>query len=151
MSQPGTLDVSLGSLADWSESSETGDRAEVGWLAEGAPMWTEVTTTPDARIGPRCPYFERCFITQARRMAESAQLILVNHHLYFADRALRAMNPGAKVLPDHDAVIFDEAHQLEEVATEHFGARVSTVRVGELIRDARLALARIDGAPPGMR
>ena len=139
----GTPDVSLGALADWAEHTETGDRAEVEWLSEGAPLWTEVTTTPDARIGPRCPYFERCFITQARRMAESAQLILVNHHLYFADRALRAASPGAKVLPDHDAVIFDEAHQLEDVATEHFGARISTSKVAELVSDAHLSLARM--------
>jgi len=138
-----TEDVSLAALADWAEHSETGDRAEVEWLAEGSPLWTEVTTTPDARIGPRCPYFERCFITQARRMAEQAQLILVNHHLYFADRALRAASPGAKVLPEHEAVIFDEAHQLEDVATEHFGARVSTQKVAELVRDAHLSLARM--------
>ncbi len=137
------LDVSTAALVDWSQHSETGDRAEVEWLAESAPLWTEVTTTPDARVGPRCPFFERCFITQARRMAETAQLILVNHHLYFADRALRAASPGARVLPDHDAVIFDEAHQLEEVATEHFGARISTTRLAELVRDAHLALARM--------
>jgi ATP-dependent DNA helicase DinG len=136
-------DVSLSSLLDWSNESETGDRSEVEWLAESAPLWTEVTTTPDARIGPRCPYFERCFITQARRNAEQAQLILVNHHLYFADRALRAAHPGARVLPDHDAVIFDEAHQLEDVATEHFGARISTAKIGELVRDAHLSLARM--------
>ena len=139
----GHPDTSLAALADWAEHSETGDRAEVEWLAEGSPLWTEVTTTPDARIGPRCPYFERCFITQARRMAEQAQLILVNHHLYFADRALRAASPGAKVLPEHDAVIFDEAHQLEDVATEHFGARISTQKVSELVRDAHGSLARM--------
>ena len=74
-------DVSLASLIDWAEHTETGDRAEVEWLAEAAPLWSEVTTTPDARVGPRCPYFERCFVTQARRLAEKAQLILVNHHL----------------------------------------------------------------------
>ncbi len=136
-------DVSLRALVDWAATSDTGDRAEVEWLAEDSPLWAQVTTTPDARIGPRCPYFERCFITQARRIAEHAQLILVNHHLYLADRALRAAHPGAKVLPDHDAVIFDEAHQLEDVATEHFGARVSTHRLGELIRDAHLALANL--------
>ncbi|MGE5187311.1 MAG: ATP-dependent DNA helicase [Acidobacteriota bacterium] len=130
-------------LVDWAEHSETGDRAEVEWLAEGSPVWSEVTTTPDARIGPRCPYFERCFVTQARRLAEKAELILVNHHLYFADRALRAAAPGARVLPDHDAVIFDEAHQLEDVATEHFGARVSTHALAQLVRDARLALVRL--------
>ncbi len=131
------------SLVDWSENTETGDRSEVEWLPEAAPLWTDVTTTPDARIGPRCPYFERCFVTQARRLAEKAELILVNHHLYFADRALRAAHPGARVLPDHDAVIFDEAHQLEDVATEHFGARVSTHKLAQLVRDAHLGLARM--------
>ncbi len=133
----------VSALVEWSEHSETGDRAEVEWLPEASPVWTEVTTTPDARIGPRCPYFERCFVTQARRTAEQAQLILVNHHLYFADRALRSAAPGARVLPDHDAVIFDEAHQLEDVATEHFGARVSTHMLAQLVRDAHLALARM--------
>ncbi|MEP6861760.1 MAG: ATP-dependent DNA helicase [Deltaproteobacteria bacterium] len=133
----------LTELADWVEHSESGDRSEVEWLGEDAPLWREVTTTPDARIGPRCPFFERCFVTQARRLAEKAQLILVNHHLYFADRALRAASPGARVLPDHDAVIFDEAHQLEDVATEHFGSRVSTHSLAQLVRDAHVALARM--------
>jgi len=133
----------LAELVDWATHSETGDRSEVEWLGDGAPIWSEVTTTPDARIGPRCPYFERCFVTQARRLAEKADLILVNHHLYFADRSLRAGSPGARVLPDHDAVIFDEAHQLEDVATEHFGARVSTHAVAQLVRDAHVALARM--------
>ncbi|MDQ3300707.1 MAG: ATP-dependent DNA helicase [Myxococcota bacterium] len=136
-------DVSVAALLDWSSYTETGDRAEVEWLAESAPLWAEATTTPDARVGPRCPYFERCFVTQARRLAESAQLVLVNHHLYFADRVLRAAHPGARVLPDHDAVIFDEAHQLEDVATEHFGARISTHKLAELVRDAHLALSQM--------
>ena len=131
----------LVALRDWADHTGTGDRAEVEWLAESAPLWAEVTTTPDARIGPRCPYFERCFVTQARRLAERAELILVNHSLYFADRSLRA--GGGKVLPDHDAVIFDEAHQLEDVATEHFGARVSTHGLAVLVRDARLATANL--------
>ena len=134
-------DVSIEALVYWAAHSETGDRAEVEWLAESAPLWAEVTTTPDARVGPRCPYFTRCFVTQARRLADQAQLVLVNHHLYLADRALRAGSPGARILPDHDAVIFDEAHQLEDVATEHFAARVSTHRLGELVRDAQIALA----------
>jgi len=136
-----TPDVSIEALIDWASETETGDRAEVEWLAEGAPLWTDVTTTPDARIGPRCPYFERCFVTAARRLADHAQLVLVNHHLYFADRALRAGTASGRILPDHDAVIFDEAHQLEDVATEHFGARVSTPKLAELVRDAQLTLA----------
>ena len=136
-----TPDVSIEALVDWSNETETGDRAEVEWLAEGAPLWADVTTTPDARIGPRCPYFERCFVTTARRLADQAQLVLVNHHLYFADRALRAGTASGRILPDHDAVIFDEAHQLEDVATEHFAAKVSTHRLAELVRDAQIALA----------
>jgi ATP-dependent DNA helicase DinG len=138
-----THSAELDDLIDWARDSDTGDRAEVDWLSESAPLWSEVTTTPDARIGPRCPYFERCFVTQARRLAERAELILVNHHLYFADRALRAAAPGAHVLPDHDAVIFDEAHQLEDVATEHFGSRISTHALAQLVRDAHVALARL--------
>ena len=136
-----TPDVSIEALIDWASETETGDRAEVEWLAEGAPLWPDVTTTPDARIGPRCPYFERCFVTAARRLADQAQLVLVNHHLYFADRALRAGTASGRILPDHDAVIFDEAHQLEDVATEHFGARISTAKLAELVRDAQLTLA----------
>ena len=134
-------DGTLQAITSWSAETATGDRAELDWLAEDAPVWADVTTTPDARIGPRCPYFERCFVTQARRLAEQAQLVLVNHHLYFADRVLRAAHPGARVLPDHDAVVFDEAHQLEDVATEHFGAKVSTHALATLIRDAHLAMA----------
>jgi ATP-dependent DNA helicase DinG len=136
-------DVSIAALLDWAADTGTGDRAEVEWLAESAPLWADATTTPDARIGPRCPYFERCFVTQARRLADQAQLVLVNHHLYFADRALRTAYPGARILPDHDAVIFDEAHQLEDVATEHFAARISTHQLAELVRDAHIALASL--------
>ena len=136
-----SLPPEAAAIAEWVDDSETGDRSEVDWLGEDAPIWAEVTTTPDSRIGPRCPHFESCFVTQARRRAEKADLVLVNHHLYFADLALRAAAPGARILPEHDAVVFDEAHQLEDVITEHFGARVSTVRLTQLVRDARLGLA----------
>jgi ATP-dependent DNA helicase DinG len=136
-------DPEVRALLEWAAESETGDRAEVEWLAESAPLWGEATTTPDARIGPRCPHFARCFVAQARRVAEHAQLVLVSHHLYLADRALRTAAPGARVLPDHDAVIFDEAHQLEDVATAHFGERVSTPQIAMLARDAHAALARM--------
>ncbi len=136
-------DVSIAALADWASTSDAGDRAEVEWLGEDSPVWTSVTTTTDARVGPRCPFFERCFVTQARRLADKAQLVLVNHALYLADRALRARphGKGRGILPEHDAVIFDEAHQLEDIATEHFGVTVSTRRLGELVRDASVAMA----------
>ncbi|MEZ4369026.1 MAG: ATP-dependent DNA helicase [Kofleriaceae bacterium] len=127
-------------LTGWADGTDTGDRAEVDWLADDDPVWAEITTTTETRVGPRCAYFERCFVTAARRAAERADLVLINHHLYFADLALRAASPGARVLPDHDAIIFDEAHQLEDIATEHFGARVSTARLAGLVRDAHAAL-----------
>ena len=133
----------LAAIARWADRSATGDRAEVDDLAEDAPVWVEATTTPESRVGKSCPHFERCFVTQARRAAETADLIVVNHHLYFADLALRGAFPGARVLPDHDVVIFDEAHQLEDVATEHFGARVSSVRIGQLVRDAHVAFGHL--------
>ncbi|MEZ4399072.1 MAG: ATP-dependent DNA helicase [Kofleriaceae bacterium] len=139
-SRPAAVTADLAALLAWADGTPTGDRAEVEAIAEAAPIWIEATTTPETRLGPRCPYFERCFVTTARRAAVDADLILVNHHLYFADLALRANHPGARVLPDHDAVIFDEAHQLEDVATEHFGVRVSTARLGGLVRDALATL-----------
>jgi len=133
-------DADLTAISEWVGRTTSGDRAELRTLAEDAPAWRQVTTTPDARLGPRCPFFERCFVTQARRAAGKADLVIVNHHLYFADLALRAHFPGAAILPPHDAVIFDEAHALEEVATEHFGIGVSTARLLGLVRDAERAL-----------
>jgi ATP-dependent DNA helicase DinG len=127
----------LRGIVEWAEETGTGDRAEVEWIGEDDPWWSEVTTTSEARLGPRCPHFNACFVTAARRAAEKANLVLVNHHLYFADLAIRAAGASKRVLPEHDAVIFDEAHQLEDVATEHFGVRFSSTQLGGLLRDAQ--------------
>jgi ATP-dependent DNA helicase DinG len=128
---------------DWAGESPTGDRAEVEWIGEDEAWWSEVTTTSETRLGPRCPYFTSCFVTQARRAAEKANLVLVNHHLYFADLAIRANGGTSRILPEHDAVIFDEAHQLEDVATEHFGVRFSSVQLGALLRDAQALIGKM--------
>lgn len=137
------IDASLANdleeVALFANETVTGDRADLATVAENSPVWAAVTTSPDARLGGRCPYFERCFVTQARRAAEKADLVIVNHHLYFADLALKAMAPTAKILPDHEGVIFDEAHQLEDVITEHFGVRISSMRIAQLLRDAEHA------------
>src|SRR5262249_46590562 len=129
-------DPDLTAVSEWIGRTATGDRAELATVPDDAPVWRRVTTTPDARLGPRCPFFERCFVTQARRAAGKAQIVIVNHHLFFADVALKAQHPGAAILPAYDAVIFDEAHAVEEVATEHFGVAVSTARLAALLRDA---------------
>ena len=104
-------------------------------LAEDAPVWREVTAAPELRLGKRCAYYERCFVTRMRQRALEAQVVLVNHHLFFADLALRAHWPEAQVLPPYEVVIFDEAHQIEEVATEFFGLHVSSQRLFALARD----------------
>ncbi len=142
---PGDLGDQLAVAHEWALESVTGDRSELSHLAENAPIWSRITNTPETRLGSRCPHFERCFVTRARRRADKADLVLVNHHLFFADLALRNTHPGARVLPDYDAVVFDEAHQLEDVITEHFGLTVSTLRFSYLSRDARAALDRVSG------
>jgi len=135
----GPLAKALRVVQDWHERTETGDRAELDRLPEDAPIWAHVTSGTDTRIGPRCTYFDECFVTRARREAEAARIVVVNHHLFFADLAMREAR-GAGALPDYDAVIFDEAHQIEDIATDFFGVRVSTARVEKLLRDSDRAI-----------
>ncbi|MEZ4288714.1 MAG: ATP-dependent DNA helicase [Polyangiales bacterium] len=122
------------SLRQWVQESQSGDRAEFGQEAEDWSVWPEITSGTDTRIGSGCPFVEECFVSRVRQRAAGAQIVVVNHHLFFADLALRGPHPAA-VLPDYDAVIFDEAHRLEDVATSFFGASVSTSGVERLIRD----------------
>lgn len=130
---------SLPALRRWVEETESGDRAELGTIAEEDPIWSRVVSGSDTRIGVRCDHYESCFVTKVRRRAEAAQLVVANHHLFFADLALRDTGFAA-VLPDYDAVIFDEAHQIEDTATLFFGSRISTTMVERLVRDARMSI-----------
>jgi ATP-dependent DNA helicase DinG len=138
---------SLDSLLSFVEESESGDFAELAGMAEDDPVRTEVGSSSDTRLGASCQYFDECFVTRMRREAESARLVVVNHHLFFADLALRGPHPG-RVLPDYDAVIFDEAHQLEDIATEFFGMRVSQRKLDRLLADAERALRAAGAADP---
>lgn len=126
---------------DWLGSSTTGTLEEFDALAEDDPIWARIAASSERRIGPPCQYFESCYVTRMKRDAAEARIIVVNHHLFFADLALRGEHP-ASVLPDYDAVIFDEAHQLEDVATEHFGVSVSSARISRLCSDAYPLLER---------
>ena len=130
---------SLPTLRNWVETTDSGDRAALASIAEEDPIWSRVVSGSDTRIGARCQYYDECFATRVRRRAEGAQLVVVNHHLFFADLALRDTG-FASVLPDYDAVIFDEAHQIEDTATLFFGSRLSTAMLERLVRDARVAL-----------
>lgn len=122
----------------WRERTRVGDLGELAELSEEAPIRLAVQSGSETRIGPRCRFYAECFVTAARRRAEQARIVVVNHHLYFADLALRAHGRG--IIPDHEAVIFDEAHQIEDVATEFFGVQLSGPRIELLVRDAEKVL-----------
>lgn len=132
-------DPHMDAVVRWVEDTASGDRSDLEWVPDDAPIWREVTASSDTRIGAKCRFYEQCFVTRMRRRADAAQIIVTNHHLFCADLALRSSNFGAQVLPDYDAVIFDEAHALEEVATEFFGVRITRARAETLVRDASRA------------
>ncbi len=124
-------------LRTWAIGTQTGDRAESA-LPDDWSAWSQLSTTSDNCLGGKCPLYESCFVTKARRTAEASQIIVVNHALFFADLSLRIRGgeEGLRVLPRYDAVIFDEAHALEDVATEHFGVAVSSGALLQLGSDA---------------
>ncbi len=125
-------------LERFRDDTATGDRGELDALPEDAAIWSYVKSGADTRIGAKCRYYDECFVTKMRRRAEDAQLIVVNHHLFFADLATRGPHGG--VIPAYDTVIFDEAHQIEDVVTQFFGVQVSSTRLEVLVRDAQRAL-----------
>jgi ATP-dependent DNA helicase DinG len=122
-------------VRDWSRITRTGDRAELTYLPENLSFWNRVSAKSDTCIGQKCPDFEPCFITRMRVGAEAADIVIVNHHLFFADLNVRD-NQFGKVIPDYAAVIFDEAHLIEDIAADYFGFQVSNFRIDELVRDA---------------
>ncbi len=123
-------------LKEWSKKTTTGDRAELSNLPEDMNLWREVCASTDTCTGQACEFFEDCFITRMRQEAAAANVVVVNHHLFFADLSVRMRGFG-EVLPRCEAVIFDEAHQLEEVATQFLGSSLSNFRFEELARDLR--------------
>jgi len=140
---PGT-DEAWAQLHAWAGRTETGDRAELA-LPDDFAGWPRLSTTRETCLGARCPLHEACFVTQLRARADVSDIIVVNHALFFADLALRtSRGSGEGVLPRYDAVIFDEAHALEDAATEYFGTAVSSFRFEDLARDAQVALEPAD-------
>src|ERR1043166_6164923 len=122
-------------VVEWSRESKTGDRAELTYLPENLSFWNRVNARSEICIGQKCPDFEPCFITRMRASADAADIVIVNHHLFFADLSVRG-NQFGKVIPDYGAVIFDEAHLLEDIAADYFGFQVSNFRIDEIVRDA---------------
>lgn len=136
----GLEEVSLyGQLREWEARTETGDRAELAGLPDASELWSRVDSRREACTGQKCHQFERCFITWMHQRAAESDLIIVNHHLFFADLALKQME-YASLLPDYSAVVFDEAHEIEDVATQYFGLKISNYKVEELARDIEATL-----------
>lgn len=131
----------------WVETTTIGDRAEIRDLPEDVSFWHALDARSEICLGQKCADFQPCFITKMRQAALESQIVVVNHHLFFADLALRG-NEYGNVLPDYDVVIFDEAHELEDVATDYFGVSVSNYRLFDLLRDAQ-AIEDIDPTTMG--
>ena len=127
-------------IREWAERTESGDRSELD-LPDQLLSWKDLSATSETCTGRECALYETCFVTRARAAAAEADVLLVNHHLFFADLAMRTSRAGVEILPEPDAVVFDEAHALEEVATEYFGLQVSSYRAEELARDAARAVS----------
>ena len=121
-------------IREWEKRTRTGDRSELVDVAETSSTWWKLDARGDLCAGQKCKQYERCFITEMHRRAAESDIIIVNHHLFFADLAVRGQ-PYGGILPDYSAVIFDEAHEIEDVAGQYFGMTVSSLQVHELIKD----------------
>ena len=123
----------------WVPETQTGDRAELADLPEDLALWHEVSATAETCLGSDCPRYSECFVTRMRQRAAESDVVIVNHHLLCADAAVRESAYG-EVIPSCPHLVVDEAHQLEDVATQYFGVTVSNHRVDDLVRDADATL-----------
>jgi ATP-dependent DNA helicase DinG len=135
-------------IREWEKLSETGDRSELTFLPDDAELWHRIDARSDLCTGQKCAEFQSCFITAMHQRAQEADLIIVNHHLFFADLAIRQDDFGS-ILPEYSAVIFDEAHEIEDVASDYFGRQISSYRFEELSRDTEnmLRVLQIEAGP----
>jgi ATP-dependent DNA helicase DinG len=121
-------------IREWEKTTTTGDRAEIKTLPESSSAWQKIDARRDLCTGQKCQQFERCFITQMHQRAHESDIIIVNHHLFFADLAVKDDDFGG-IIPEYAAVVFDEAHEIEDVAGRYFGVAVSSYQFQELVRD----------------
>ena len=134
----------LQAVHQWSASTPDGDLSLASVIADDSPLWPYVTSTPDNCLGAECPRLEQCHVALARRRAQSADVVVVNHHLLFADMAIKQSGFG-EVLPGAEAFILDEAHQAPEIASRFFSASLTTRKVEDLCRDALLEAGKTSG------
>jgi ATP-dependent DNA helicase DinG len=142
--------VLLPVLNAWARTTDTGDRAELRDLPDDLPLWRDIAADADTCLGQECPRYSECFVTRVRQQAAESDVVIVNHHLLCADASVRQGNYG-EVIPDCATLVVDEAHQLEDVATQYFGVAASSHRVDELVRDGERAVADGLAASPSAR
>src|SRR5947207_8232818 len=148
-------------IAAWEQTTQTGDRAELASFPETSALWHKLDARAATCLGQKCSSWDKCFITEMRRRAAESDIIIVNHHLLFADLGIKQQAEGAPdagILPDAGIIIFDEAHELEDVAGSYFGISVSAARFEELCRDIEASLqhhrmytAQLSGAIKSLR
>src|SRR6266478_1209130 len=136
-------------MREWAKLTETGDRAELTFLPDDSDLWARLDARRDTCTGQKCSDFNECFVTAMHGRAREADLIIVNHHLFFADLALKHDDFGS-ILPEYSAVVFDEAHEVEDVASDYFGRQISNYRFEELGRDAEVAVRVTRTGGPGL-
>jgi ATP-dependent DNA helicase DinG len=139
--------VFLPIVTEWAARTETGDRAELQDLPEDVAFWSDIAASAENCLGTDCPRYDDCFVTRMRQRAAESDLVVVNHHLLFADAAVRQSSFG-EVIPACANLILDEAHQIEDVATQYFGVSVSNYRIDDVARDAERLFAIGDAADP---
>lgn len=138
-------DPAVGRIENWLKKTTTGDRAELDWLSDSSLLWSKISSQSNLCLGGDCPEAGGCFITKLRKQAGSCTIIIVNHHLFFSDLALRKAGYG-ELLPRYEAVIFDEAHHLENVASAFFGKSFSQYQIIDLLSDVDRQ-AKVDLSP----
>ncbi len=136
-------------MRDWAKLTETGDRAELTFLPDDSDLWARLDARRDTCTGQKCADFNECFVTAMHGRAREADIIIVNHHLFFADLALKHDDFGS-ILPEYSAVVFDEAHEIEDVASDYFGRQISNYRFEELARDADQTLRILKIGSPAL-
>ncbi len=139
----------LSRIDDWATHTRSGDIAELSGISEEDPIWRQVTSTVENCLGGDCPLIEQCHVLQARKQAIEADVVVINHHLFFADLALREEGFG-ELLPSVEAVIFDEAHVLPDIATQFFGFSLGSGQLTELLHDLTEAYGREAGDMPDL-
>jgi ATP-dependent DNA helicase DinG len=122
-------------IQEWEKTTEFGDRSEIKTLPEGSTAWAKFDARSELCSGQKCANFERCFLTLMHQRALESDIIIVNHHLFFADLSLKDENYEGGILPEYHAVVFDEAHEIEDVAGQYFGVSISNYRLQDLRRD----------------